>query len=143
MSLADDQTVRVNAAGLAEVAKALRTEIEQGLQSQLIDLVHAYNLGVTVGAGLPSPAVLRVREQYRQCLLRIIQQLDSFVMTGQVLADVADTIAQRYQHADAAAAFSIDELDSAFTAAYAVTHDPLGMPAAPDQPIRINGKLVR
>jgi hypothetical protein len=130
--------LRIDLDGLADFATQLQHEVDANLQPYLVELIRSYNLGVTVGAGLPTPGMTRVRQHYQKCLASIIEQLNSFALAGSVLADAAHRIAARYRDADALAHASLTDVQDALTAASSAHPDPVTMPSTPDQPITIN-----
>jgi hypothetical protein len=134
----DPAPVHVDLDGLADFATRLHKEVSR-LQVNLTDMIGTYNYGVTFGEGLPTPGMNRVRDHYQACLAGMVEQLNSFVLTGTILADAANGIAQRYRSADDLAHASVEDVEAAVRTAASANPDSLTMPTATNDSISLYG----
>jgi hypothetical protein len=96
-------TLSVDLKALADVAAALRQEVDRNLQPHITQLNSVYGTGVNFGAASPSENMKQARSIYHDCLVETANLLSSCVVAGELLAAAIDEIGRRYGAADAMA----------------------------------------
>ena len=120
--------VRVDLAGLVDLARAIRQGNESTLQPQS-DFVRSDLLyGVCFGATSASGYVTGARQQYHAALLRALEQMRAHIRAAELLADAAERVALNYAGVDALATARVADVERALLEA---RHARLGVTAQP------------
>ena len=117
----DYPTLSVDLKGLADVASALRQEVDGNLVRHITQLNCAYGMGVDFGATSHSENVKQARNVYHGCLVQITELLSNYVQAGEIFAAAIDEIVKRYGSSDGLAKASLDDIKGAIGHAEAVT----------------------
>lgn len=97
----DYATLRVDIAALADLASALRQEINGNLLPHLGPLASAYGMGVKFGLMSHSQNMRLARIVYHGCLTHAIESLANRIAVAKALAAAIEHIADSYRASDA------------------------------------------
>ena len=103
IGLPDYPTLSVDLKALADVAIALRQEVDRNLQPHMAQLRSAYGTGVNFGVASQSENMRQARSIYHDCLVQVADLLSRCVAAGESLASAIDEVARRYGASDAMA----------------------------------------
>ena len=96
-------TLSVDLRALADVATALRQEVDRNLQPHITQLNSVYGTGVNFGATSRSENMRQARSIYHDCLVQTASLLTNCVAAGDALASAIDEVARQYGASDAMA----------------------------------------
>ncbi|HEX6970445.1 MAG TPA: hypothetical protein VF174_16755 [Micromonosporaceae bacterium] len=111
------KVIKVDLAGLADLATVIRTESEQTLVPQSRRVCAELQNGVCFGKSSASGYIHVARERYQQSLVRAMAQLSAYIRAAEVLADAAERVAKDYRATDALSAARLRDVEAALRTA--------------------------
>jgi hypothetical protein len=108
--VSDYVTLKVDIQALADVADALRQEVDANLRPHIGPLNLAYGMGVKFGLTSSSENMKRARKAYHDCLVRATESFANRIAAGEALAAAVAEIARRYGESDAMSEARSDEV---------------------------------
>jgi hypothetical protein len=107
--------LRVDLDGIDDFVAALRREIENNLQPNVMQLLKTYEKGVCFGRVPYSPNMHTTQQVYYECLSRISALLGGYLTAARVLAAAAEKVAREYRDTDARVAVSTQSVSTALS----------------------------
>jgi hypothetical protein len=126
--VSDYATLKVDIEALADVANALRQEVDGNLRPHVGPLNLAYGMGVKFGLTSHSENMKRARKAYHDCLVQATESFANRIAAGEALAAALDEIARRYGGADAMAKARSDDVSKVIDETTKTTPLPNLMP---------------
>jgi hypothetical protein len=117
----DYETLRVDIAALADLASALRKEIDGNLLPHVGPLAGAYGMGVKFGLMSHSQNMKLARKTFHDCLVGATESLANRITAGESLAAAVEQIAKLYGGSDAMASARSEEVADIIDSALAAT----------------------
>ena len=114
-----DAQIQVDIRGLREFAEAVREHVDSALRAEVRRAYMVYEQGVGFGGALAhSGDIQAARQQYHDCLTSMSEVLADHLGTAETMVLAVEEVARRYGGADAMAAASGGDIESAWTGAY-------------------------
>ena len=120
----DYATLRVDIAALADLASALRQEIDGNLLPHVGPLAGAYGMGVKFGLMSHSQNMRLARTTYHGCLAGATDSLANRIATARALATAIERIADSYRSSDAMSRARSSDVKEAIESAIKATTRP-------------------
>src|SRR3954447_8084666 len=96
--------------GLRGVAAAIRTELEEGLRTQVTPINEALRSGAQIGGCIPGYEFVQLQNLYASHIRRTLDALFQLDLGTQAVGKAADAIARTYGDADAFAAATVGDI---------------------------------
>lgn len=131
------QTLSVDLRELADVAAAIRHEVDRNLQPHMAQLKSPYGTGVNFGAASQSENMKQARSIYHDCLVQTANLLTMCVAAGESLASAIDEVATRYSESDAMAKARGTDVGKLLDQLLGVIGNPTGLHATESPSARV------
>lgn len=121
-----DRALRVDLAGLADLARVVRADVDATLRPESGKVRSELAAGVCFGVHSASGYVYGAKQRYQESLAQATETLTSYLRATEILAATAEKVAGEYARADGLSAARVSDVERVLAEAVAAARSVRG-----------------